>query len=578
MSKPAREFNEYLYLHYTLRLRAPLVLTQWVSGDPNSAASMWYIPGSAVRGAVAARLMQERGEDDVFRSIIFSGRVGFLNAYPKVLGIRTRPTPLSYFVKEKESGDSIVSVYDLASHSDLIDAGFTPETDSEEFVPLPAPFVSSEEGPFGRGLMVHPRVGARLHNQRDREKGRAWKRTVGHAEERHGEIFFYEYLEKDQEFQGVFLIRGSSKEECEQLASYLRECLAGESPLLLGKSRRIGYGGDATIQLDARTRDFESLGVKPLLRDIPAEDYFRAVLTADYIGRDAHTGQPDPSYIVHELVESLGNRAEVVSKFWAFGRIGGYNRRWRLPRPQLPTCLAGSVFVLRAMDSISADVLTHIQHEGLGLRRIDGFGRLIFLAGESDRDIRLGFWTRDDESRERDNVGESPETFGPGTEVYELERRLLEEAVRKEIAGTVQEWVAAAANIPSTSLLGRLRTPLRQSPQAALRTLGAWLSDGEDSSLKEVARRQLERCGVEGRPLLEWLRSIVTGEAPLNSFIDPDVIAQNNHLTSEENACRHFEDPDFALRIRVQFLDALLEEMMRRNRQAAKRVEEAGNA
>src|SRR5205085_3948220 len=81
------------YYPCTLTLEAPVVLTL-PGGDPNSAQSMSFIPGSAVRGA-AARVLAGAGAEE-FRRLILSGEVCYLNAYVLHGTRRCLPTPVSF--------------------------------------------------------------------------------------------------------------------------------------------------------------------------------------------------------------------------------------------------------------------------------------------------------------------------------------------------------------------------------------------------------------------------------------------------------------------------------------------------
>jgi hypothetical protein len=81
------------YYPYTLTLDTPVVLTL-PGGDPNSAGSMSFIPGSAVRGAAARALTAADAKE--FHRLILSGDVSYLNAYVLVGTRRCLPTPVSF--------------------------------------------------------------------------------------------------------------------------------------------------------------------------------------------------------------------------------------------------------------------------------------------------------------------------------------------------------------------------------------------------------------------------------------------------------------------------------------------------
>lgn len=559
----------YRYLHYTLTLQAPVVISHAIPGDPNSATSLPYIPGASMRGVVAARFLQRMdSEDDIFTRVVLSGQTKFLNAYPKVEGIRLRPTPLSYHVWTRdmeEPGNQTWPIVDLAAHQDLRSQTVSYDEDGvDAFRVLSAPFVSTLPG---RSWMHYPRTSARLHNQRDREKGRAWNRVTPKGEERRGEIFSFEYLDAGQQFKGAFLVSASTESECSELIEHLRICFEDSAPIFLGKSRRSGYGGHAVLEFDDESSGWqESIAARRVTEAVEPGERFRLVLTSDYIGRNATTGQLDPEFVAQEIVETLGGRARVVHKFWAFGRTGGFNRKWRLEVPQAPTCVAGSVLVLEALEPISVEQLSTIEHEGLGDRCIDGFGRVVFSPGEADTNLVLKKIVSTDEELIDRSISMGESQFAPGTEVYQVERRLLEMGVKETIAATAYNLSTRARNIPNPSVLGRLRVVLGRSPRSALNTMRVWLSDDKDLALRAPALTQLVRCIVEGQSLSDWLKRVSDLNEPLDSLVNLQVVAQENFLTTRENAARHFEDAEFGMAIRVRLMDAVLESLMRRNR------------
>jgi len=81
---------------YTLTLLEP-VLANSLGGEPNSANSLFYIPGGLVRGAAINSYSgkKDAGDDD-FRRLFLDGSARFLNAYPLSENGRSLPTPLKY--------------------------------------------------------------------------------------------------------------------------------------------------------------------------------------------------------------------------------------------------------------------------------------------------------------------------------------------------------------------------------------------------------------------------------------------------------------------------------------------------
>ena len=97
----ARSYPRYLF--YRLTLQSPLIVTSR-QGDPNSAATQLFIPGSSIRGVVAGRLLNAGTgpESEEFRRLVLSGEVRYLNAYLEIEGERSLPVPLSWRVRKDD--------------------------------------------------------------------------------------------------------------------------------------------------------------------------------------------------------------------------------------------------------------------------------------------------------------------------------------------------------------------------------------------------------------------------------------------------------------------------------------------
>lgn len=544
----------YRYLPYRLLLRAPAVLTS-LAGGPNSSRTLSFIPGSAMRGAAARGLGDPVGNAErleQFRAVILGSGVHFLNAYPRVGGRRTLPIPVSLRTEKNSSigpaGE--ITAWDLSAFSGAQDESGTSWPDAT-LASFADPFVSIGGA---QPLRANPARTSRVHQQRDRGRGHAWKEERNGREEAHGAIFSFESLDEGQEFDGLIQIHAQNEAECDALVATVKNALPG--PVLLGRSRRAGYGGDAAISWgNARTREVEGAGF--VSADIPVNAEFRALLTSACVARDPATGQLDPAQSAVELVERFGRRLEVIARRWAFEVLGGFNRKWRLEIPQVLACAAGSVLVLRTTAPIPIADLFAVEHEGLGERRTEGFGRVVFIEAATQK-LTL----------------RKPSASGattPGSDVPELVRfaegRIVDTALERAIQEHAARIAKTASWPPTPSILSRLRTPLRVESSAALATLGTWLSQDSPHRLKRPAMDQLERCRVDdGKRLATWLRNMIDGaENVLLAPLRLDALVQHAHVASEETARAHWVHS--VPRIRVRLIDATLAALARTQRQ-----------
>lgn len=572
------ESTNPIYLHYRLRLQSPAIVST-LSGDPNSAATQPFIPGGALRGAMAARLLASEGGGDgeEFRRLILSGDVRYLHAYPELQGDRALPTPSSW----KSRKDDRMSASDLAEYGGIIGPDAEPDDfdwPQEALATISDAFIAASGS---ERTVVMPRMGSRMHQQRDREKGRPWTKPNGATEERRGVIYPCEYLEADQSFRGVIQVMPPAAPDIPRIKELL-----GVGPLLIGRSRRAGYGGEGTIEFTTQAkREYENI-FTGISQGVRAGTCFRALLAAAYVGRHPCTGQMDPCALREELHRRLDGAAVVKRTRWSFEVLGAFNRKWRLEVPQAQAVAAGAVLVLEAASDIPANILRKIEHEGLGERRVEGFGRVLFLEHyQTHAAIRL---TRSDDQRpaehsRRCQLGTTSEQHRPQLEF--LEARIVLAAVRAELDRVaVLDLAAKAECIPTNSLLGRVRTVFRRAvneraAQEALLNLRTWCSDEDNpDALKERAREKLDRCSMSGESFRLWLRRLAEAgngapgwEALVQGSGNPPTLtglAAKSHLSSRAAAEAVLHSHSALLR--VHLIDAVLAAMGHANRRSAR--------
>ncbi|MDA0661163.1 MAG: hypothetical protein O3C60_20370, partial [Planctomycetota bacterium] len=503
------------YLRYTLTLQAPAIVTT-LSGDPSSSTTQPFIPGGALRGVLAGELLNKgvSADSNDFRRLILEGDVRFLHAYPTSGSVRSLPAPIPW---RKVKGLAGTLAHDLTAYTGRVDpeTEFDASDDGELSVdPVetwPTVSLMRVEFPFlefsgstTRGLKA--RTDTRSHQQRDRVKGRSWKTPHDDgSEEAHGALFAYEYLEPGQTFHGLIQVIADSETEAEAIIVKITEIL-NRRQIAVGRSRRAGYGGAATISIDS-TEPHEALWGDVQQNDVPSDSLFRAYLLSACIVRDPFTGQLDPCALPGLLVKRFGGEAvvSVERTLWDFETIGGFNRKWQIEVPQALAVKAGSVLIVKAKQTIPAAAFRQIEHDGFGERRIEGFGRLVFL--KRTESLKLSIATADPLCHPMQQP-----TTEPSELIRFLQRRLLTVAFSRSLDRQVRAIVGDLRNIriPTGSLLGRLRIPLRNGdPAAGLQALQQWL-DGRDSNsrtaLKEEAQKKLRECLLaNGMPLRDWL-------------------------------------------------------------------------
>jgi CRISPR-associated protein Csx10 len=328
---------------FLLKTLQPILATSF-QGDPNSDVSYPYIPGSMIRGALIGRYLSKNGlhgdilADANVRRLFFDGTTCYLNAYlNSQTGKRTFPTLLSW---RKEKGDELTEDKPLVAYDFSI--GKPDDGSLENPKAVSEGFWAEEEGCV-KLYSIARRIN--IHHSRDRSKGR--------ATETEGEIFRYDAIDAGQTFQGVILCDSADRQ-------ILIELLEPQD-IWLGGSRSAGYGHVEIIEVKTEDEKWQEIDICPEQRT--HENRLKITLLSDLLLRDV-SGQPVAAPPTQLIADILGiPLGEPINTYMDSTLIGGFNRKWGLPLPQVPAVRAGSVFVYEGT-GITAEQICLLEEEG----------------------------------------------------------------------------------------------------------------------------------------------------------------------------------------------------------------------
>ena len=378
--------NESYYI--LTNTQQPLLATSF-QGDPNSDVSYPYIPGSMIRGAIIGRYMKRHGiseldlGDDKVKNLFFDDdKSHYLNAYleSSQKNLRTLPIARSWLkgkddelTEKKES----IHIYDFADEETKYKA-----TDNEDEEPILKSPKALGEGfcEFESGILKLYSTARRIniHNQRDRSKGRSTKDQIDLVTKKvmrkgEGEIFRYDAIDVDQTFQSVILC------ETDEICDEILRLLKAKDDIWLGGSQSSGYGHCKIKAMDEkcdRSDNWNEVSIPAAKRT--SQDNLVITLLSNTILRDEY-GQPvaNPNLVKYEIEKILGiiDLPEAQPIYAGSENIGGFNRKWGLPLPQMPALSIGSVFVFKEY-SLTEEQIKLLESKGIGERRVDGFGRI----------------------------------------------------------------------------------------------------------------------------------------------------------------------------------------------------------
>ncbi len=470
-------------LPLTIELLEPLLATG-LEGDPNAGVSLKYVAGSVLRGAVIGLFLRDKKatlnlqgnvqldlSNEGERSLFLSGKILFLNSYPQAEGKRSLPIPLSW-LKEK----------DTEANSSFCDFNLK-ERDSKQYKDLGSPFfVFTNSATI---VKVNPEMRLAVHTQRDAKKGRSTSDE--------GAVFRYESVVAGTNFSGA--IMGD-----ETLLNEVKE-LINTQEVLLGGSRTAGYG-KARIVCEHIAEWNEIRKAIEIKKD--AE--FTITLLSNALIRDMN------GHFQTEIDSLFADYGIIISDktFKRAELVGGFNRKWGLPLPQQLSIKAGSVFRFKAKQDIDERTVQKWLDEGIGERRVEGFGRIALDLNQIED---LSFTAADKTTVSfRDLASQRGTAHTLGNKLIE---RILRQKFEAAITGVVCE-IDPKGNI-SNSQISRLRLVVREVVRGEEATqIRTFFHD-----LKKTARDQFDGVRIGKTKLETWITETIDNRNRLNHVVSP---------------------------------------------------------
>lgn len=487
---------------YRVKLLEPTLVTS-LQGDPNSAVSFDYVPGSVLRGMVISKYLNSastNASDDNFRRLFLDSTTRYLHGYPldeyEQLAL---PVPLSWQRAKTEHDGTICDF-----------AVKIPE-DKEQRQGVSKPFyLPTREGVQllqpARTIAVHTQRTARFGRAmpRSREKrndqARGQSTALLHGDEIIGAVYRYEALAADQSFQAKIICEHDAD------ASTLLPFIEGYASL--GGARSSGYGRAEISQVqvhDPDSAEEEMDDEDELLEESGGDEAMPThmlivTLQSDTLVRDAR-GQfaADPDLLCQVLSKHLQMQLVLKDAFLGTRVVGGFNRTWSLPLPQALAVRMGSVLIFQD-PGCDPNVLKTLEARGIGERRAEGFGQLAFNQ-QQRATLKIVEHTLPANYATTFTINE-PEA---SEFAQRMTRRMLKRRLDEGLRAAANEM--KIVNPPSNAQLSRLRsivlTALRQTPPNT-RSIREFLQSIES---RGSARRQFERSTINnGQSLLNWLK------------------------------------------------------------------------
>lgn len=335
-------------IHYQLRTETPVLITDLSRSGENSYETRGYIPGSAVRGMVIGALAAaDPAWFQTHKTELLSAQTRFLDAVPTPVAASVLPSIKGFYETKEETGlESVV-----------INGEFTPGKKRAKLGTFCAlqngniQFWSAETD----GAM---RIQRNVNTQEDTRP------------------FQTRYLSAGQTFSGYICLENA------ELAGKVSSVFT--DTVWLGADRFEGFGKCAVTCLES-VKEPEWVKDYGVQGKVDQKLYLLAV---------------SPMTMLNELGEPCGLNAEQLAKKLGIEHVeirfcstslvefGGYNRTWKCRAPAVRMYERGSIFQLACSEPPAVERLQSIQREGLGIRRAEGFGQVLFLRADLLENLR----------------------------------------------------------------------------------------------------------------------------------------------------------------------------------------------
>lgn len=465
-------------LRFQITTVSPLLITSNV-GDTNMVSTADYIPGSSILGVFANKFVQksnsegkEPHKNETFRPWFLEGGLVFTNAYivsSCVNGLQEttkRNYPLPFSVQYEKGNDS--PYYDLLFY----------ENGLEQTV--------SEKG-YGRlaGKNIYKETvkkSVNFHHQRDPETGTS----------KEGLIFNYESIDKDQVFEGNII---GGKSDLKEFYKLFFDGSSGNIDVYIGRSKKTQYGR-ARFEITSQEPEEYTGEIESDSADNGngnnGETTALTMLSDTVIYNENGFSTTKIEQLEDILKKKINNDGLTICKsFIKTGEVESFVSVWRLRRPSEICFLAGSCFLIDGLSDDDSKKLKEIQKYGIGKRRGEGFGRVVFGWQRQDGELEL---------HNNDEIKKNEPTASIHSMTKDIIGNIIKTYLKKEIElkalNDVREF--EPESLPTGHLISRIESFLKEGKDKDQ-------FSGFVEGLKGMASSQLEKCRNSNETLYQFL-------------------------------------------------------------------------
>lgn len=340
------------YIRISFKNVEPVRVADDSKSQSGEVATLKYIPGSAFRGLVINELAGEEDFEDI-KPFLFSDKVKYLNAYISENGRELMPSPKGFYEsKTKSFGKKEIE-------NVVVKGDFEP---------------GYKRAGLGSFCYFENNC-IRFYSVDTASDLKIKINLESQAEKRN--VFRNEYIKAGYDFVGYIAI-----EDNEEICDRIRKIVSEDFYIGNGRSQGLGL---------CRVSETQIMNEIPFCEYMPNDEavnecYMMLLSDTVMLGENGepcglNIGELESKLQVKDLKVAFCSTSTV--------EIAGYNRKLGLKTSSNTMYEKGSVYKLSFTGSISLDSMKKLSDEGIGIRRNEGFGRIIFLKNYEDITYKL---------------------------------------------------------------------------------------------------------------------------------------------------------------------------------------------
>lgn len=357
------------YLRIQLKNIEPLRISDDSVSQSGQTDTLTFIPGSSMRGALISE-MKKREDFDRLIDEILSEKVSFINSYPSLVfseGIKELIPSMKGFYEDKEEKE----IKDIES---VLNTG--------EVEPGKKRAGVGRYG-FPDGDTIRYLTNFNLESD--------LKINIGREKGIKKNVFRIQYIPSGRYFTGYI------KSEDEKLFDVIKDTLTmmqKQDSLYLGNGKWSGLGH--TRIMDISECDSTGAEIYAESGNLKSPQYLMLLSHGTMLNQyGENVGMDIPS-----LENALGvKNLKIALASSSVVGVHGFNRTWKAHVPSVKMYEMGSMFKLEFEGYIPGERVRKLYLEGIGIRKNEGFGRVIFVRDYEKIKYKEAFKSSEDADR-----------------------------------------------------------------------------------------------------------------------------------------------------------------------------------